>query len=167
MRSKQIFNWGLFFIFCASLVSAEDIKTSEGVTKGPPIEVKIRLIYGTNKAAEKPDEELAKLVDTLKEDFGYTNYEIRKSEKATLAFDETATRELGDKIIFIIRNLGIFKEKRKVWLELWFRDKKVFGAFSLFPKQPKPLLIKGPNTNDGVYIITVSLVNGEAGKKSE
>jgi hypothetical protein len=127
----------------------------------PPMEMAIRLIYGTNKQPQEADPELAKLVDTLKKDFGYLNYDLKKSEHVKLQFDETATKDLGEDMIFIVRNLGVFKGQRKVWLELWFRGKKVAGAFSLFPKPANPILIKGPNTDEGTYIIVLSLINGD------
>ena len=150
----------LLFVFASGALFAEEPK-NPAVDKGPPIELATRLIYGTNHKAELVDPQLARLIETLKKDFGYLNYDVKKSEKATLKFDETATQDLGDDIIFIVRNLGFYKEQRKVWLELWFRGKKIFGAFSLFPKPAKPLLIKGPNTNEGTYIIMLALVGDE------
>ena len=153
--------WGLaafFFILTAGILVAEE----SGVVKGPPIETTTRLIYATNKKPELTEPELAELIRTFKKDFGYLNYEVKKTQKATLAFDQTATQDLGDDIIFIFRNLGTFKEQRKIWLELWFRGKKVFGAFSLSPKPSKPILIKGPNTDEGAYIIMLSLVGEDA-----
>jgi hypothetical protein len=148
----------LFFILSTGLLLAADAPP----TQGPPIELAMRLIYGNNRKPELTEPELAELIRTFKKDFGYLNYEVKKTEKATLAFDETTTKDLGDDLIFIVRNLGIYKEQRKVWLELWFRGKKVFGAFSLFPTPAKPILIKGPNTNEGTYIIMLSLVSEEA-----
>ena len=57
-----------------------------------------------------------------------------------------------------MRNLGVFKDKHKVWLELWFKGKKTPGASVLFPpKGAKPVLIKGPDTSEGTYIIMLSL----------
>jgi hypothetical protein len=126
----------------------------------PQMDMAIRLIYGTNKKPTEPDPEVAKLVESLKNDFGYLNYDLKKSERVSLAFDETATKPLGDELIFIVRNLGVYKGQRKVWLELWFRDKKIFGAFSLFPTPANPLLIKGPDTDEGTYIIVLSLLDG-------
>ena len=150
----------LFFVVASGMM-AEEVKDAP-VVKGLPIEMTIRLIYGTNHKPELTEPELARLIETLKRDFGYLNYDVKKTEKATLKFDETATKDLGDDLIFIVRNLGIYKEHRKVWLELWFRGKKIFGAFSLFSQLAKPLLIKGPNTNEGTYIIMLSLVGDEA-----
>jgi hypothetical protein len=153
--------WGLaafFFILTAGILVAEE----SVVVKGPPIETTTRLIYATNNKPELTEPELAELIRTFKKDFGYLNYEVKKTQKATLKFDETATQDLGDDLIFIFRNLGTYKEQRKIWLELWFRGKKVFGAFSLSPKPAKPVLIKGPNTNEGAYIIMLSLVGEEA-----
>jgi len=159
------FRWALaalFFVF-VSCGAAEEVKDAPAV-KGPPIEMATRLIYANNQKPELTEPELAELIRTFKKDFGYLNYEVRNTAKATLKFDETATQDLGDDLIFIVRNLGIYKEQRKVWLELWFRGKKIAGAFSLFPKPAKPILIKGPNTNDGTYIIMLSLTGEEAAK---
>jgi hypothetical protein len=134
------------------------------IVQGPAIETVTRLIYANNHKPEMTEPELAELIRTFKKDFGYLNYEVKKTEKATLKFDETVTQDLGNDLIFIVRNLGIYKEQRKVWLELWFRGKKVFGAFSLFPTPAKPVLIKGPNTDEGTYIIMLSLAGEEAAK---
>jgi len=150
----------LFIIFLTCDAVAAEPKNAP-IVKGPPIEMATRLIYGTNQKPDKVEPELAKLIETLKKDFGYLTYDVKKSEKATLKFDETATQDLGGDLIFIVRNLGVYKDQRKVWLELWFREKKIFGAFSLFPKPCKPLLIKGPNTNEGTYIIMLSVVGDE------
>jgi hypothetical protein len=146
-----------FLFWAGPLIGAEP-----GPDARPSMDMAIRLMYGTNNKPQEPDPEVAKLVDTLKRDFGYLNYELKKSEHVTLKFDETATKDLGDELIFIVRNLGVYKGQRKVWLELWFRGKKIAGAFSLFPKPANPILIKGPNTDEGTYIIVLSLVNGEA-----
>ena len=116
------------FISSGVLFGAED--KDRPVVKGQPmIEMAIRLIYGNNHKPELTEPELARLIETLKRDFGYLNYDVKKTEKATLKFDETATKDLGDELIFIVRNLGIYKEQRKVWLELWFRGKKIFLWF--------------------------------------
>jgi hypothetical protein len=152
-----------FFLMIVPGVFAQDPNTAP-IVQGPPIETATRLIYANNLKPEVTEPQLAELIRTFKKDFGYLNDEVKKTEKATIKFDETVTQDLGNDMIFIVRNLGIFKDQRKVWLELWFRDKKVFGAFSLFPTPAKPILIKGPNTDDGTYIIMLSLVGEEAAK---
>jgi hypothetical protein len=155
---RRFFTAACIFLACGAYAA----EPTPAPDSRPTMEMAIRLIYGTNQKPQQPDPEVSKLVDTLKRDFGYLNYELKKSERVTLKFDETATKDLGDDMIFIVRNLGVFKDQRKVWLELWFRGKKVAGAFSLFPKPCNPLLIKGPNTNEGTYVIVLSLINGEA-----
>lgn len=149
---------GLFLIFCVSNAFAQKPQPQpQPHAMSLPVEMVIRLIYGTNNSSQKEDAELSKLVDTLKRDFGYLNYEVKSSEKFTLNHDETAVKDMGQGFIFIARNLGMHRDRKKVWLELWFRQKKIFGAFSLFCNPSKPLLIKGPNTNEGTYIIVVSM----------
>jgi len=119
--------------------------------------LQVRLIRASNAPAEKSDPKVNSLNAQLKADFGYSNYQQIFFSESQYIFDEKAIYQMPDDFGITITYRGKRKGQREFFVETEYRGKKFVGFYASFPENAKPVLIRGPGTPDGRYIIALTV----------
>jgi hypothetical protein len=118
--------------------------------------LQIRLIRATNDSPESSDPKVLSLKAQLKADFGFSNYQQICFLETPFIRDQPVVFQMPDDFGITLTYHGQKHGKREFFVETEYRGKKFVGFYATFPKAAKPVLIRGPGTRDGRYIITLS-----------
>jgi hypothetical protein len=143
------------FWFVVFIISGLPFLLADPTEAVPKLQV--RLIRASNEAAELSDPKVNSLNAQLKSDFGYSNYQQIFFSESQYIFDEKAIYQMPDDFGITITYKGKRKGKREFFVETAYRGKKFVGFYASFPDNAKPVLIRGPGTDNGRYIIALTV----------
>lgn len=118
--------------------------------------LQVRLLRATNEAPEVSDPKVKLLSAQLKADFGYNCYHQIFFAQLQFIRDEKAIFEMPDSFDIVITYMGKKQGKREFFVETAYKGKKFLGFYASFPDAAKPVLIRGPGTREGRFIIALS-----------
>jgi hypothetical protein len=143
------------FLFIVLLSISTWAQSNESVPK-----LQVRLIRASSDAAELSDPRVNSLNAQLKADFGYSNYQQIFFSESQYILDEKAIYQMPDDFGITITYRGKRKGQREFFVETEYKGKKFVGFYAAFPENAKPVLIRGPGTRDGRYIIALTAAGG-------
>jgi hypothetical protein len=118
--------------------------------------LQVRLIQATTEPPEYSDPKVNSLNAQLRADFGYSCYKQIFFSETQFIRNGKAIFEMPDDFGITITYRGMKKRSREYFVETEYQGKKLIGFIAAFPEKSKPVLIRGPGTRAGRYIITLS-----------
>ncbi len=131
------------------------VEHGEAVEESVP-KLQVRLIRASNDDAERSDPKVNLLNARLKTDFGFSCYQQIFFSETQFIRDGKAIFEMPDDFGITITYEGKKRGNREFFVETSYKGKKFVGFYASFPENAKPVLIRGPGTREGRYIITLS-----------